>query len=80
MSKSIFMPVVTVHDDGLITFNWGDSYVQTEHDDGTVTSDGNLEHGLKLDDALGLWSDLSDADRLQRLVDTMRMTAVEQEV
>lgn len=68
MKRSLFLPCLTVDDDGNIDIDFGQSYDNTELDNGELTynePDGN-PHSALLDRILGP-DDLTTARRLRRL-------------
>jgi hypothetical protein len=71
---SIFQPIVAVSDDGTVTIEWSESYVQTLDQGGKFVADNRSDHGEALDHILGS-PDLPGWTRLRRLADHMEAQA-----
>lgn len=70
MAESLFQPCVTVKDDGTITVDFADSYVNTVLDDGETvvyTEPGGFPHSTLLDILVA--GDVSTAKGLRNLAD-----------
>ena len=70
---SNFQPIVTVADNGVITINWFNSYINTILPGGIEEYDHPYSeaHSNLIDQVLGLQEDVSDPDRLRALADYM---------
>lgn len=70
-SKSQFLPIVTVDDDGVIEVEFGDSFDHTFDTETFDLVDPVEAHADRLDAVLGLGTEFSTADRLRRLADAI---------